>query len=157
MGHAMHAARSNRPRWTTPADPGAVVGRQDFESAALAIHVVSAAGLIVEVNRAFEIMFGASRRLYLGKHSAVLGADPIAAGLRLLDVIRGGVIRHGVWRGTMQNERFNGTAFRSRTHVWPMRVGGRGYQVFFQEEVRAAMVRAPVVARGREQVLTPVT
>lgn len=125
-----------------------------FESDILAIHVVSAEGLIVEVNRAFELMFGASRRLYMGKHQAILGANPVAAGLRLLDEIRREITPRGVWHGTMRNERFNGATFTTRVHAYPMRVGGRAYLVFFQEEIRAT-TRAcvPVASRARGQVL----
>lgn len=128
-------------------DPGV------FESDNLAIHVVSAEGLIVEVNRAFELMFGASRRLYTGKHQAILGADPIAAGLRLLDGIRRDLNPRGVWNGTMRNERFNGATFTTRAHAYPMRIGGRVYLVFFQEEVRApTRTRALVASQTRGQV-----
>jgi PAS domain S-box-containing protein len=123
-----------------------------FESDILAIHVVDAEGLIMEVNRAFELMFGASRRLYLGKHQAILGADPVAAGLRLLNGIRRDVDPRGVWHGTMRNVRFNGSTFTTRAHAYPMRVGERAYLVFFQEEVRAATrTRAPVASRARRQ------
>jgi len=129
-------------------DPGA------FESDILAIHVVSPEGLIVEVNRAFEIMFGASRRLYTGKHHAMLGADPIAAGLRFLDEVRRDVNLRGVWHGAMRNERFNGSTFTTRAHAYRMRVRGRAYLVFFQEEVRATILPSvPVVRRGRGHVL----
>ncbi len=129
-------------------DPGA------FESDILAIHVVSAEGLIVEANRAFELMFGASRQLYLGKHQAILGAEPIAAGLRLLAGIRREIQPRGVWNGTMHNERFNGSAFTTSARAYPMRVGGRSYLVFFQEEVRAvARTRAPVASRAGRLVL----
>lgn len=124
-----------------------------FESDVVAIHVVSAEGLIVEANRAFELMFGASRRLYLGKHQAILGAAPIAAGLRLLAGIRHEVHPRGVWHGTMHNERFNGALFTTRARAYPMRVGGRGYLVFFQEEDRAAApAYAPVASRARGPV-----
>jgi PAS domain S-box-containing protein len=120
------------------ADPAA------FESAAAAIHVVSPEGLIVEVNRAFEMLYGASRRLYLGKHHAILGAAPVAAGLRQLHEIRAGILRLGHWRGTQHNERFSGDTMRTRTLVYPMRTAQRGYLVFFQEPVRAAAgARAP--------------
>lgn len=125
-----------------------------FESNILAIHVVSAEGLIVEVNRAFELMFGASRRLYLGKHQAILGVDPIAAGLRLLDGIRRTVNPQGVWHGTMHNERFNGTTFTTRAHAYPMRVGGRVYLVFFQEEIQVmTRTRVLVALQARGEAL----
>lgn len=134
--------------------PGDLLNSRAFTSDVLAIHVLSAAGLIVEANRAFELMFGASRRLYLGKHQAILGADPIAAGLRLLDGIRRDVSPRGVWQGTMRNERFNGETFTTRARAYPMRVGGRAYLVFFQEEHRAAArTRAPVASRARAPVL----
>lgn len=134
--------------------PNELNGPGAFESDLLAIHVVSAEGLIVEVNRAFELMFGASRRLYVGKHQAILGADPIAAGLRLLNRIRREITPRGVWHGTMRNERFNGATFTTRTHAYPMRVGGRAYLVFFQDEILAAcQALVPVANRARGQVL----
>ncbi len=138
--------------------PGEAPGQGSFESAALAIHVVNAEGLIVEVNRAFEIMFGASRRLFLGKHNAILGVGPAAAGLRLLDGIRSGVNQQGIWHGTLQSERFCGTHFQSRAHVYPMRVGERPYLVFFQEELHvAAKAQAPQAFRAREPALAAMT
>lgn len=145
--------RLPRMRWPRKVQFSAEAADSEaFESAAAAIHVVNEAGLIVDANRAFELVFGASRRLYLGKHSAILGTEPIAAGLRLLDAIRCAVARHGVWRGTIPSERFNGAAFRARTHAYPMRVGGQAYLVFFQDVVRTpvqagpAAFRAPVAA-----------
>lgn len=135
--------------------PGEASDPEAFESDILAIHVVNAAGLIVEVNRAFELMFGASRRLYTGKHQAILGADPVAAGLRLLDGIRRDINPRGVWHGTLRNERFNGSIFTTRAYAYPMRVRGRTYLVFFQEEVRAATrTRTPVASRARGESLS---
>lgn len=134
--------------------PEEVCDTRAFESDVLATHVVSEEGLIVEANRAFELMFGASRRLYLGKHQAVLGAVPIAAGLRLLAGIRREVHPRGAWHGTMHNERFNGALFTTHARAYPMRVGGRGYLVFFQEEIRAAApAYAPVASRARGSAL----
>lgn len=134
--------------------PEEVSDQGAFEADILAIHVVSAEGLIVEVNRAFELMFGASRRLYTGKHQAILGADPIAVGLRLLDGIRRDVNPLGVWHGTMRNERFNGATFTTRAHAYPMRIGGRAYLVFFQEEVQApTRTHTLVASKTRGQIL----
>jgi len=125
-----------------------------FESAELAIHVVDPAGLIVEVNRAFEILFGASRGLYLNKHQAILNPGPIAVGLRLLEGIRADVNRQGAWRGVTRNERFNGTTFQSLAHVYPMRAGARrGYLVFFQQEHQvSAQLRAPIATSEQDHV-----
>lgn len=157
MSDRINTARTLCERLLAHAEiSGGVVDAGVFESAPFAIHVVGAEGLIVEVNRAFEIMFGASRRLYLGKHSAILGADSLAAGVRLLDSIRCAVRPGGVWRGTIRFERFNGATSQARTHVYPMRSGGRTYLVFFQEQIRsAAAAHARVAIRAPGPVLAP--
>lgn len=143
-----------RRQATVNASSGAPLAPASFASGAPAVHIVSAEGRIVAVNRTFELMFGASRRLYLGKNSAILGADPIAAGMSLLDGIRRGVNRRGVWRGTIQNERFNGSTFTSRARVYPLSAGGRTYLVFFQKEVRGSgTTEGHFPHQAREQVL----
>lgn len=151
--------RSLRRRWVASEGFSEdLVDQEAFESAAVAIHVVSPEGLIVETNRAFELMFGASRRLYLGKHTAILGSKPVAAGLRLLNEIRAGIALRGVWRGTIETERFNGRPFFSRVHVYPMRVRDRGYLVFFQEEApTTAATGATAAWRHQEQALAAVS
>jgi PAS domain S-box-containing protein len=109
--------------------------RDSFWALPVAVHVMTDDGRIVEVNRAFQRLFGAKRDNVVGRHLAILNTSSVAANLRLLERMRSEIGSAGYWRGTFVNRRFDGTLFSTRADVRPLRADGRRYLVCFQEQL----------------------
>lgn len=113
-------------------------GVEAFEHAPSPVHVLTEEGMIVQANAAFEELFGASRRQFVGRHQAVLNNASVAANLRLWEQIHSEACSRGYWRGMLRNRHSDGREFATLAYVCPMRAAGRRYLVCFEEELSDA-------------------
>lgn len=113
---------------------GGASGWSMFESFHAATHVLTADGLIVEANPAFERMFGAPRSVFCGRHQSDLCDGPRLSRQRLTSRILRQAASGGTWQGVIESLGAAGRRFTTRAHVYPARVDGRTYFVCIQEE-----------------------
>lgn len=109
-------------------------GWSGFETFPAAAHLLTASGMIVETNPAFERMFGGPRTAFHGRRLTDLtdGTVPMRR-LESTRILREASAR-GSWEGTLRNRGDDGRRFTTRAHVFPARVDGRRYFVCIQEE-----------------------